>query len=513
MNNSKKIEVLLICEGTFPYNTGGVSTWANDLCTRIENVDFTIYSINAKVEFESKYNLGAGIKDVIQVPMWSSEEPFDCVDYGIKYSKILEKRELTTEEAIANSFSEIFKTFIQEIYSSKKSIEVIDHCFYKMWQFFQKHDYKETMSSAVVWNSFKEALTAVIPKEELEKITLEDTTTAMRWIYRFLIPMAIKVPKVDISHITISGIAVLPALALKYKYNTPILVTEHGVLIRERLIAISSADYPYFLKKMLINFSECITKLVYYHATKITTVSKFNLSWETFYGANAAKIDVVYNGVDHNRFKPLPKPDALVNVPTVVAAARIFDLKDILTMIRTCDEVRKTVPNVQFLVYGNKDAVPEYTLACEELIADLELSENFQLKGFHNEPHELYAEGDLSILTSISEGFPYTVIESMSCGIPVVSTDVGGVSEALDETCGFVCKPKDYKDIASKVVLLLNNEPLRIKMGENARKKIVSNFTINSFTTAFETIYEDLRSTDMSSNETQEKRFETAILQ
>ncbi len=513
MNHSKNIEVLLICEGTFPYNTGGVSTWANDLCTRIEDVDFTVYSINANVERSTKYHLGDRIKKVIQVPMWSSEEPFDCLDYGIKYSKILQKRELTTESAIASSFSQSFKTFIEEIYATEKTIEVIDQCFHRMWQFFQKYDYKKTMSSAVVWNSFKEALISVIPKEELEDITLEDTTTAMRWIYRFLIPMAIKVPKVDIAHITISGIAVLPALALKYKYNTPILVTEHGVFIRERLIAISSAEYPYFLKKMLINFSECITKLVYYHATKITTVSKFNLSWETFYGANAAKINVVYNGVDHTRFKPLPKPEPLLNIPTVVAAARIFDLKDIITMIRVCHEVRKSIPNVQFLVYGNKDAVPEYTFACEELIASLNLKEHFHLKGFHHNPSKLYSEGDLSILTSISEGFPYTVIESMSCGIPVVSTDVGGVSEALDETCGFICKPKDYQDIADKVITLLNDPDLRREMGDSARKRVISNFTINSFTTAFKDIYKGLGNKDVKLKETKETSVEIAVPQ
>lgn len=513
MNHSEKIEVLLICEGTFPYNTGGVSTWANDLCTRIENVDFTIYSINANVERKSKYTLGERIKKVIQVPMWSSEEPFDCVDYDIKYSKILQKRELTTELAIANSFAEYFKIFIKEIYSLEKSVEIIDECFFKMWQFFQKYDYKKTMSSAVVWNSFKEALISVIPKSELKEITLQDTTTAMRWIYRFLIPMAIKVPKAHVSHITISGVAVLPALALKYKYNTPILVTEHGVFIRERLIAISSADYPYFLKKMLINFSECITKLVYFHATKITTVSKFNLSWETFYGASASKIELIYNGVDHTLFQPLPKPEHLINIPTVVAAARIFDLKDILTMIRVCNEVRKTIPNVQFLVYGNKDAVPEYTLACIELIAELGLTENFHLKGFHRSPHELYAEGDVSILTSISEGFPYTVIESMSCGIPVVSTDVGGVSEALDDTCGFICKPKDHKGIANRVIELLNDNELRTKMGARAREKVIQNFTINNFINAFEEVYENLRYTKKEHVVTEDNNVKTAILQ
>jgi len=133
--------------------------------------------------------------------------------------------------------------------------------------------------------------------------------------------------------------------------------------------------------------------------------------------------------------------------------------------------------------------VPEYTQKCISLIKELEVEENFILAGFHNKPHLIYSEGDISILTSISEGFPYTVIESMSCGIPVVSTDVGGVNEALDENTGFICKPKDEKDIAKKVIKLLKDKSLRKKMGENSRKKVLENFTEETFIKAYANMY------------------------
>ncbi|WP_291864639.1 GT4 family glycosyltransferase PelF [Maribacter sp.] len=504
MTLTNNINVLLITEGTYPYSGGGVSTWAHDLCTKTRGIDFTLYSINAGVEVTPKYPLSKNVKNIIQVPMWSPEEPFDCVDYNIKYSAILKAREFTSDDIITSSFVPNFKSFIEEIYSENQSLENVNASFYKMWRFFQKYDYKTTMTSEAVWYTFCDVVSQVLPPEELNVISLEDMTTAMRWIYRFLIPMAIEVPKMDISHITISGIAVIPALVLKYKYNTPILVTEHGVFIRERLIAISAADYSYFLKKMLINFSECITKLVYSHASKISTVSKFNMSWEKFYGAELSKIEVIYNGVDENVFIPRPKPEHLKNIPTVVAAARIFDLKDILTMIKSCNEVVKTIPNVQYLIYGNKDAVPEYTIECEELIKELKLENNFFLKGFHNKPELIYSEGDISILTSISEGFPFTVIESMSSGIPVVATDVGGVTEAIDDTCGLVCKPKDHKEIAQNVIKLLHNEKLRKGMGENARQKVLENFTIETFINSFEKTYQNLsvKTTSLIENQT-----------
>ena len=78
----------------------------------------------------------------------------------------------------------------------------------------------------------------------------------------------------------------------------------------------------------------------------------------------------------------------------------------------------------------------------------------------------------------------------MSCGIPVVATDVGGVTEALDNSCGYICKPKDFEEIGNRVVELLNDKALREKMGENARKKVIENFTIGKFIAEYEDVYE-----------------------
>jgi glycosyltransferase involved in cell wall biosynthesis len=485
---NSKIKVLLITEGTYPYNGGGVSTWAHDLCNHIQNAEFGIYAINAEVEPSPRYELGPNVKKVIQVPIWSPEEPMDCLDYDIPYTQIVLKRERSSEEAIRRLFVPYFKKFVKFQYREKPSAKKLDKALKGMWRFWQRFDYKKTMTSQSVWQAFKEVVVELYPNPKEGRATLEDLTTAMRWMYRFLLPLAIEVPKYDLSHLTMAGFAGLPAITQKYKYGTPILLTEHGVFIRERLIAIGTSNYSFFLKRFLIHFSEAVTRLVYYHSDLISTVSKFNRGWEMLYGAKKNKIRVVYNGVDPNLFKPheIQKKNAR---PTEVAAARIFELKDILTMIRTCDRVRKTIPEVRFLVYGNKEAVPEYTEKCEALIRKLDLLDNFELAGFHDKPEQIYLEGDISILTSISEGFPYTVIESMSCGVPVVSTDVGGVTEAIDPTCGLVCKPKDPEEIADAVLRLLQDHSLRFTMGEMARRKVLDYFTIDKFIADFESLY------------------------
>lgn len=494
LTKNKKANVLLVLEGSYPFTGGGISTWAHQLTYKVKNAFYTIYSINATLEEDLKYELSENVKGVIQVPLWAPDEPQDYINYGKKYYLVVLKRELTTEEIVREKFIPIFNRLIDTIFEeSHHDVKKIDAIFYEMWCFFQTYDFKLTMKSQEVWRNYKDKIIAKTSNDF--KITVEDLAIGLRWIYRFLIPLSIDVPRVDISHLTLSGFPLIPALVLNYKYKTPILITEHGVFIRERLIAINSSEYSYFLKTLLIKFSECITKLAYYKADMILSVNKFNTQWEKLYGASESKIDIVYNGVDHNLFIPREKPNHLKNTPVVVAAARIFELKDILTMIKSCDEVRKTIPNVKFIVYGNKNAVPTYTKQCETLIDKLNLGDNFELAGYHSKPELIYAEGDISILTSISEGFPFTVIESMSSGIPVVATDVGGVSEALEDgVSGYICKPKDYKSIAARVVELLTDDKLRSYMSINARKRVEKDFTIQKFINGYEQAYDTILS-------------------
>lgn len=480
----------MIFEGTYPFNGGGVSTWAHILCQRVKNVNYTLYSVNANYEEKPKFKLTESVKKVIQLPMWSPLEPSELQISDKKYYKTVSRKVKDDEAAVVSVFVPLFEKLIALIFAENANPNEIDATIYQIWRFFQKYDYKKTMKSLPVWKAFQQSICKIIDQEQHYKATLYDFTVAMRWMYRFLMPISIQVPKMDVSHISLSGFPVLPALILKYKYGTPIIATEHGVFIRERLIAINSSEFSFFLKNFLIKFSECITKLAYHKTDVILSVNKFNMSWEKLYGAHPDKLNVVYNGIDHTLFVPSEKPAQLKNTPTVVAAARVFELKDILTMIRSCAVVAKEIPTVKYLIYGDNNAVPEYTKACNALIKELKIEKNFIFAGHHNNPQQLYCEGDISILTSISEGFPYTVIESMSCGIPVVATDVGGVTEALNDQCGMICKPKDYEGIGQSVIRLLQDKSLREKMGKAARERVLANFTIDKFIKNYEVAYE-----------------------
>jgi glycosyltransferase involved in cell wall biosynthesis len=268
------------------------------------------------------------------------------------------------------------------------------------------------------------------------------------------------------------------------EYGTPVIVTDHGIYIRERYIAVSSERLSPFAKRFLLRLSSYASKLLYSIADQVSPVCNYNLRWETRFGAAPERIKTIYNGVDPGVFVPKEKPEKTRNRPTVVAAARVFPLKDIETMIRSCAYVREKIADVHYIVYGPVDVDPPYTQRCVDLISEFELGANFEFAGFHSKPHELYHEGDISILSSISEGFPYTVIESMACGRPVVATDVGGVREAL-EGFGVLVKPRDARGLADGVIELLLNDELRQRLGSSGRERVLLKFRMSSSVDAY----------------------------
>jgi glycosyltransferase involved in cell wall biosynthesis len=474
--------VLFETEGSYPYSGGGVSTWAHILCTELqEDVDFHLMAITGNPYVEPRYKLPENIADIIHIPLWGVEEPVHYFDRKTPFSEQIEKKARTTREIVKEHFMPLFKDFIKCLNDPFTDVDFISDTIYGFWKYFQRYDYKITMKEPLLWIEFKNSLydryIGNYDPELGETPKVIDMTFGMRWLYHFLMPIAAPIPvEINVSHSTLAGFPALSSIAAKYEYGIPSMVTDHGVYMRERLINVGRSDMTFFSKKMLVDLSTMVTRAVYHTADQISPVTTANQKWEERFEAKPENILPIYNGVDTDLFKPTPKPSKTEGTPTVIAVAQVFPLKDIETMIRTCEVVRRTIPNVQFMVYGSLDVDPDYVEKCRNLIEELDLDENFTFGGFHNNPSMIFNEGDISILTSISEGFPYTVIESMSCGRPVVATDVGGIKDALED-CGILCKPRDPDEIAAGVVKLLEDTELRIELGNKSREKVLLNFT------------------------------------
>lgn len=489
MGLDHKPTVLLETEGSYPFSGGGISTWAHTLCKELdEKIDYIIFTLTGSPNVSMHYQIPDNIKSVIHIPLWGAEDPMSYYDRERQFSSHLEKKNITTSENIESLFFPIFRDFVDCLLEPLDTIKTSPEIIYGMWKFFQHFDYKYTMTNLMLWEFFKgrvyEFYRGQDGAEAKEIPRMMDVTFGMRWLYHFLMPLAAAVPKVDLTHTTLAGFPAIPSIVSKYEYGTPGIATDHGVFIRERHINVSAADFPFFSKKLLLDLSTLITAAVYTTVDRILPVSSFNKSWEMLFGADEDKIKVINNGIDPLYFVPKPKPATTSGVPTVLAVNHVFPLKDIETMIKACEIVRKSIPDVQFKVYGSLTVDKEYVAKCRKLIKELNVEQNFTLAGFHSNPQQVYNEGDIYILTSISEGAPYTVMEAMSCARPVVATDVGGVGEIVQDN-GIMCQPRNPGQIADAIIKMLKNNDMRVRLGRNARDRILLYYTkeqsVNSY--------------------------------
>ena len=490
------MRVLFCTEGTYPYVGGGVSTWCDILCRALDDVEFVLFAVTGNPEVELKYALPPNVTDIIHVPLWGMQEPAESPLSAQPFREFLRRKRRTPERVVGSQFVPLLRTLLRSMQDPTAPIEDAAGAFHALWRYFQEHDWNSTWKARPTWDAFVEE--SLRPYREhpdrflaVERPSVGDLTTALRWSYNFLMPLVAPLPDVDLVHSSIVGFAGLPGVISKFERGTPFVVTEHGVYVRERYIAVSSADFTPYSKRYLMQLTSVVARVQYAYADVVSPVANFNQRWEVRFGAPPERIRTIYNGIDPDLFVPAPKPPELKDVPVAVAAARVFPLKDIETMIRAASVAKRTLPNVLFRVYGSLDADVPYVERCRRLIEELDLGETFQFGGFHSAPAEVFNIGDISVLSSISEGFPYTVLESMSCARPVAATDVGGVREAL-EGFGLVVPPRDAEALGEAVVTLLTQHDLRAEMGRRAREQVLAHYRTSHSVGGYRRLYEDV---------------------
>jgi tetratricopeptide (TPR) repeat protein len=165
-------------------------------------------------------------------------------------------------------------------------------------------------------------------------------------------------------------------------------------------------------------------------------------------------------------------------------------VKDIITLIKTAAKVKELIPDVKFIVYGSI-TVEEYYKECLQLKDSLSLGESFIFAGHTMDMAEAYKTGDVIALSSISEAFPYSIVEAMMSGKAIVATDVGGIKEALGD-CGILVSPRNAEEFSKAIIKLLKNSELRSALSQAGRKRALNNFTIAKVNSSYRQSYNNL---------------------
>jgi glycosyltransferase involved in cell wall biosynthesis len=524
---SGRIRVLLTTEGTYPHYTGGVSTWCDRLIRGMDDVDFVVWSLMMNPFIKQQFRFPSNVAAFVEVPLWGIEQPAEYTR-EIPAARVFRASRNTKESDIQTHFVPLFERFLDQMSAALFSPDAFGRVLAEMHVYFRHFEYRTTWRSRAVWETFKRRLATgyelpaadadVVAEEpplpslasmknslrylvsggrhrEPEQPAGEDVPLVaeaiegLRWLYRLLQALNVDVPVADVTHSAAAAFCAIPCILSKIEHGTPFLLTEHGVYLREQYLNIGRRRYPYNLKRFLVDFVSAISQTAYHLADQVSPVCKFNGRWETAYGTPEERIRVIYNGVDPQVYAPVAvrRPDA----PVVVQVGRIDPLKDQLTFLRVADAVRREIPNVQFHHYGPV-ADDEYAAEVRALHRELGLGSTVQFKGHTDRVAEAYGSADVSLMTSISEAFPFGVVEALMCGKPVVSTSVGGVSEALDGT-GATAPARDVAGLANAVIHLLRLPASeREAMSVQARQRALAHYTLDQFIGFYRASYEEL---------------------
>lgn len=198
-------------------------------------------------------------------------------------------------------------------------------------------------------------------------------------------------------------------------------------------------------------------------------------------GFDKDKIFIIYNGIfledraikdkeSYLKEKNINYKDKFI----VGILARLDKVKDHVTFLRAAREVINKDESVIFLIAGDGQD-KEHLLS---LSKELDLEDNVYFLGNEEHPYDFLNAIDINVLCSLSESFPYVIMEGGSLKKATIASKVGGIPKIiLDGETGKLFEKQDYKALAAHILDLKNNADERKKLGENLYNRIIDNFT------------------------------------
>ena len=234
-----------------------------------------------------------------------------------------------------------------------------------------------------------------------------------------------------------------------------------------------------------------MTKFGIERSDAVTAVSEY-LARETrkTFGIKCP-IDVVYNSVDSNRFKPAPasgcrKHFAPQGEKLLIHVSNFRPVKNIPDVVKTFARVRQALP-ARLLMAGDGPELPH----ARTLARELGVAEDVLFLGNQESIEEILPCADLFLLPSAYESFGLAALEAMSCGLPVVATEIGGLSEVVTPgEDGWLCAVGDVECMYQRALAMLRDEKKRAAMGQAARRKAVEKFSPKTIVPQYEAVYE-----------------------
>lgn len=465
------MKVCMIFEGSYPYVHGGISSWAHNLFKDLPDVEFVLWCIGAKEEDRGnfKYELLPHVSAVHEV----------FLDTALKLTHSKRYRD--------SAFSQKERESLMNLFAAQK----VD--WDVLFELFQKRHINP--ADLMISDIFTDLLMRDC-EEYYPNVSFTDYFYTVRSIVLpILYLIGQKVPEADVYHSVSTGYAGALGSLASWKTKKPFLLTEHGIYTREREEELIRADWlvPRF-RSLWIDFFYTLSDCAYTHASRITSLFQGASRIQHEIGADKAKQLIIPNGIHEERFEKVPEKEASEDEIIIGAVVRIARIKDLKTMIYAFIEAEQMLEVAKLYILGDTDD-EEYREECTRVVKQLGFEDRIIFTGIVDVmPYlEMF---DFTLLTSISEGQPLCILESLAAGRPCIATDVGCCRELLlaDDglgVAGMIVPPMNSTLLARAIVLMGGDPYLRQTMGENGKARVKNYYTNQKMVNSYKKMYEE----------------------
>lgn len=469
------MKVCIVVEGCYPYVVGGVSSWVHSLIKQFPNIEFIIQTIAADRSVRGKF--------VYEMP-----------------DNVSEVREAYVQD---DDWIGLKKKH-QKIHMSKKEFEAVKSLILNenidwegVFSFFNNQNF--SINDFLMGKDFF-LMAKELYQRKYENITFSDFVWSLRSMYLpLLLCLKTPLPQADLYHCVATGYAGVLGSMAKTIYGSSLLISEHGIYSREReedIIKASWVEGVY--KNVWIEHFKKMSTCAYQHADKVTALFEYAKNLQIELGCPAHKTLVTPNGIDAARFENIPgkteEDKAFFNIGAVL---RIAPIKDVKTLINAFYYAKQREPSLKLWIMGPWEEEDPYAKEVFALVDSLK-PQDLIFTGRINVT-EYLGRMDATILSSISEGQPLTILEGFAAKCPAIATNVGNCEgliygEGDDELgpAGIVTDTMSVSSLADAMVKLAREPEAAKQMGEIGYQRLMAKYQLSQMKETYRKLYQDM---------------------
>lgn len=463
------MKVCLIAEGCYPFVVGGVSSWVNNLIRMFPQIEFSIVAIAADRSLRGKYayTLPQNVTEVYELYL-------NDVDWG-------KKRPLRMKS--------------EEYHALRSLILNKSPEWNKMFDFFSQESV--SLNALLMGEDFFHAVSELY-STSYPQLFFSDFLWSVRSMYLPLfLTMKMTLPKADLYHCVSTGYAGILGCMAKHRYGGRLLISEHGIYTREReeeLIKAKWVKEQY--KGLWIEHFRKMSQFAYKEADVVTSLYEQARGLQEELGCPPEKLLVTPNGVSVESLQHLKgkteDDEGYVNLGAVL---RVTPIKDVKTMIQAFAFAKSQEPRLRLWIMGPAEEDREYAQECLDMVQTLRLQDVIFTGSI--DIHDYLGRMDATILTSISEGQPLTILEGFAAHKPAIATDVGNCAGLIygerDDfgAAGIVTHIMNIEEIAEAMVQIAQKPELRKHMGEVGFRRVCAFYRKEDMQRSYKKIYRD----------------------